>query len=111
MLSEKELMNECAKGERTAQRAFYDRYCRWLMAVCLRYTKSVPEAEDILQEGFMKIFSNLKTFRFESNLYTWMTRIVINTALNLLRQKLYLFPMVDVEEAGLHEDEKISLAD
>jgi RNA polymerase sigma-70 factor (ECF subfamily) len=40
-----------------------------------------------------------------------MTRIVINTALNQQRQKLYLLPMVDVDEAGLHEDEKISLAD
>jgi len=111
MLSEKELISGCAKGERAAQRELYDRHCRRLMAVCLRYAKSAPEAEDILQEGFVKIFNNLKTFRFESKLDTWMTRIVINTALNHQRQKLYLLPMVDVDEAGLHEDEKISLAD
>jgi RNA polymerase sigma-70 factor (ECF subfamily) len=111
MFSEKELISGCAKGERAAQRALYDRHCRRLMAVCLRYAKSAPEAEDILQDGFVKIFNNLKTFRFESTLDTWMTRIVINTALNHQRQKLYLLPMVDVEEAGLHEDENISLAD
>jgi RNA polymerase sigma-70 factor (ECF subfamily) len=111
MLSEKELINGCAKGERVAQRELYDRHCRRLMAVCLRYVKNTTEAEDVLQEGFVKIFSNLKTFRFESKLDTWMTRIVINTALNQQRQKLYLLPMVDVDEAGLHEDEKISLAD
>jgi RNA polymerase sigma-70 factor (ECF subfamily) len=81
------------------------------MTVCLRYTRNSPEAEDILQEGFVKIFNSLKTFRFESKLDTWMTRIVINTALNHQRQKLYLLPMVDVEEAGLQEDEKISLSD
>jgi RNA polymerase sigma factor (sigma-70 family) len=111
MLSEKELISGCAKGERAAQRELYDRHCRRLMAVCLRYSKNAPEAEDILQEGFVKIFNNLKTFRFESKLDTWMTRIVINTALNHQRQKLYLLPMVDVDEAGLQEDEKISLAD
>src|SRR5277367_891991 len=104
MLNEKELIKGCAKGERAAQRAFYDGYCRRLMAVCLRYAKSVPEAEDILQEGFVKIFNSLKTFRFESKVDTWMTRIIINTALNHQRQKLYLLPMVDVDEAGLCED-------
>lgn len=111
MLSENGLVNGCAKGERTAQRELYDRYCRKLMAVCLRYARNTPEAEDILQDGFVKIYHSLKTFRFESKLDTWMTRIMINTALNHQRQKLYLLPMVDVEEAGLHEDEKISLSE
>jgi RNA polymerase sigma factor (sigma-70 family) len=111
MHSESELVSRCAKGERAAQQALYDRYCRKLMAMCLRYAKNVPEAEDILQEGFLKIFNNIKSFRFESSLSTWMSRIMINTALNHLRQKLYMLPMVDVENAGLQEDEKISLAD
>ncbi len=111
MLSEKELVNRCAKGERAAQQALYDCYCRKLMAVCLRYAKSTPEAEDILQEGFIKIFNNIKLFRSESSLATWMTRIMINTALNHQRQKLYMLPMVDVEDVGLQEDEKVSLAD
>ena len=111
MVGEHELVSRCAKGERTAQRELYERYCRRLMAVCLRYARSTPEAEDILQEGFIKIFNGLKTFRFESKVDTWMTRIIINTALNRQRQKLYLLPMVDVDEAGLQEDEKISLAD
>src|SRR5579859_6842136 len=111
MLSEKELVRGCAKGERAAQQALYNLYCRKLMAVCLRYAKNVPEAEDILQEGFVKIFNGLKTFRFESKIGTWMTRIIINTALNQQRKNLYLLPMIDVEDAGLQEDEKISLAD
>ena len=111
MLSEKELINQCAKGERAAQQMLYDCYCRKLMVVCLRYAKCTPEAEDILQEGFIKVFNSIKSFRLESSLNTWMTRIMINTALNHQRQKLYMLPMVDVEEAGLQEDENISLAD
>lgn len=111
MFSEKELINRCAKGERAAQQALYDRYCRGLMAVCMRYAKNESEAEDILQDGFLKIFDHLKNFRFESSLSTWMTRIIINTTLNSQRKKLYMLPMVDVEKTDLHEDEEISLAD
>jgi RNA polymerase sigma-70 factor (ECF subfamily) len=111
MHSEAELINQCIKGVRTAQQALYDRHCARLMAVCLRYAKSGPEAEDILQEGFLKIFNSVKSFRFEASLTTWMTRIIVNTALNHQRSKLYMLPMVDVTEAGLQEDEKISLAD
>ncbi len=111
MLSERELVEKCAKGERAAQRELYERYCRKLMAICLRYAKSVAEAEDVLQEGFLKVFKGIKNFRFESKLETWMTRIMVNTTLNCQRQKLYMLPMVDVETAGLQEDEKIGLAD
>jgi RNA polymerase sigma-70 factor (ECF subfamily) len=111
MLGEKELVTKCTKEDRAAQKALYDSYCRKLFAVCLRYAKNAEEAEDILQEGFIKIFRNIKNFRFESQLGTWMTRIMINTALNHQRQKIYLLPMLDVEKVNLEEDETISLAD
>lgn len=110
MLSEKELIDGCAKGDRASQKALYDRYCRKMMVYCLRYAKSTPEAEDILQEGFMKVFKNIGQFRAEAKLDTWMTRIMINTALNHQRQKLYMLPMLDVNEVHLPENEEISLA-
>jgi len=56
------------------------------------------EAEDVLQEGFVKVFNHIKTFRKESSLFYWIKRIVINTALNHQRNKLYMYPMVDVAE-------------
>ena len=111
MLGEKELVSKCVKEDRVAQRELYDSYGRRLFAVSLRYAKNAEEAEDILQEGFIKIFKHIKNFRFESQLGTWITRIVINTALNHQRQKMYLLPMVDVEKAHLEEDENVSLAD
>jgi RNA polymerase sigma factor (sigma-70 family) len=110
-MTDKALADGCAKGDRTVQKAFYTRFSRKLMATCLRYSKSVAEAEDILQEGFIKAFDNIKNFRHESKLETWLTRIMINTALNHQRKKLYLFPMLDVEDIPLREDEKISLSD
>jgi RNA polymerase sigma factor (sigma-70 family) len=111
MISDKQLVDGCAKGDRKAQKALYDQFCRRLLAICIRYAKSVPEAEDILQEGFIKAFDHIKNFRYESKLETWLTRIMINTALNYHRKKLYLFPMLDVDDVPLKEDEKVSLSD
>ena len=105
MLSEQELIDGCRKGERSFQQALYERYCRKMMAVCLRYSKTTAEAEDILQEAFVKIFHALKDFRQESKLETWITRIMVNTALNSQRKKMYLYPMVDVEKIDVPEDE------
>lgn len=105
MLTEQELIEGCRKGERTAQRALYDRFCRKMSVLCLRYSKTTAEAEDILQEGFVKVFNAIRDFRQESKLETWITRIMVNTALNVQRKKLYLYPMVDVEEIELPENE------
>jgi RNA polymerase sigma factor (sigma-70 family) len=105
MLSEDELIEGCRKDDRASQKALYDRYCRKMMVVCMRYSKSTAEAEDILQEGFVKVFKGIKDFRKESRLDTWMTRIMVNTALNVQRKKLYLYPMVDVEEINLPDVE------
>ncbi len=110
MQGEKELIEGCARGDRAAQRALYERYCKKMMVVCQRYSKSSQEAEDTLQEGFIKIFRSIKDFRFESKLDTWITRIMINTALNNQRQKLYLLPMVDVNDITLPEKEDVSLS-
>jgi RNA polymerase sigma-70 factor, ECF subfamily len=105
MLSENELIEGCRKSSRAFQKALYDRYCRKMLVVCLRYSKTTAEAEDIVQEGFVKVFQGIKDFRQESKLETWITRIMVNTALNLQRKKLYLYPMVDVTEIVLPEVE------
>lgn len=105
MLGEQELIDGCRKGDRSFQRALYDRFARKMLVVCLRYSKSSAEAEDILQEAFVKVFQGIKDFRQESKLETWITRIMVNTALNAQRKKLYLFPMVDVEDTNLTEEE------
>ncbi len=110
MHTDKDLIKDCIKENRAAQKALYDHYCCKMMMVCQRYAKSTQEAEDILQEGFIKVFANIKSFRGEAKLETWITRIMINTALNAQRQKLYLIPMVDVDGIDLREEETISLS-
>jgi RNA polymerase sigma-70 factor (ECF subfamily) len=105
MSDERELIDGCRKGDRTFQRMLYDRFSKKMMVVCLRYSKSTPEAEDILQEGFVKVFQGLEGFRQDARLETWMTRIMVNTALNHHRKKLYLYPMVDVEDIDIPQSE------
>lgn len=94
--SDEELIKGCCKGERKSQRALYEKYSTQMYAVALRYSKMQQEAEDILQEAFLKVFQNISSFRQDSSLVYWIKRIVVNTALNHQRSKLYLYPMVDV---------------
>ena len=96
MPSDELLIEQCAKGDRQAQRALYDRFAGRMLVVAIRYTKSDQEAEDVLQEAFIKIFEKIKSFRGEANIAFWIKKVVINTALNSQRSKLYMFPMVDV---------------
>lgn len=110
-MDENELLSACIKGERIAQRQLYDYYAAKLMAVSLRYSKTRAEAEDILQESFIKVFKNLGKLRDRSNIGAWMKRIVINTAINHHRGKLYLFPMVDVNKINKSYGEAVALSE
>ncbi len=104
------LIKRCVKEDRKAQKELYDLFAPRMMMICLRYTKSRMEAEDILQESFIKVFGNLKNLREITNLAAWIKRIVINTALNYQRGKLYLYPMVDVGKINLSYNENVALS-
>ena len=110
MLSEADLVESCVRGNRTAQREFYDRYAGRMLTVCRRYVRTTAEAEDVLQEGFLKAFDNLKSFRFESALSAWLTTIMVRTAINLRRQKLYVMPVVDVIDSGLIDSDPSAIS-
>ncbi len=109
-ISDDDLIQDCCKGERNAQQKMYDKYSGQMYSVALRYSKMQQEAEDILQEAFLKVFQNIKTFRKDSSLVYWIKRIVVNTALNHQRSKLYLYPMVDVNDLKNRYTEEVSIA-
>ncbi|MGB3466444.1 MAG: RNA polymerase sigma factor [Cyclobacteriaceae bacterium] len=110
-LDEKNIIKGCQKGDRKMQRLLYERYSRSMYAVALRYSKVQQEAEDITQEAFIKVFKNIQKFRQDSSLGYWIKRIVINTALNHQRSKLYLYPMVDVTEMVDSPSEELIISD
>jgi RNA polymerase sigma-70 factor (ECF subfamily) len=85
VITDQELVQLCINNDAAAQKVLFELYAPMLLGVCFRYANSEAETQEILQIGFIKIFSNLSKFRFESSLSTWLTRIMINTALNFLR--------------------------
>lgn len=80
-----ELLLRCLRKEVDAEYMLYERYAARMYGLCLRYGGNEAEAEDMLQEGFMKLFSSLRDFRFEGNLDGWVKRIFVTTALNYRR--------------------------
>ena len=81
MWNEDEIIRRCLKNDRKAQYLLYEKYAPLLLGVSVRFTGNKAEGEDILQEAFIKIFSNLKDFKAKGSLTGWMRRIVINTAI------------------------------
>ncbi len=77
-----DLVARCQQREPAAQRALYGRYAARMLGVARRYANSVAEAEDILQDAFVKVFGYLGEFRAEGSLEGWIRRIVVTTALN-----------------------------
>jgi len=68
-----------------------------MFAVCLRYSKNKEEAEEILQEGFMKVFTHLHQFNFEGSFEGWIRKIIVNCALQKYRNNARLHAVVDIE--------------
>ncbi len=98
MFNEEKVLNGCRKGKTKCQRLLYEHFHRKMFAIALRYCKTRLDAEDVLQESFIKVFKKIKDFRGDCPLEFWVKRIVINTALKQYRSKLYQYPQQDIEE-------------
>jgi len=92
------LVKDCIKEKPVAQRQLYDHFAPLMLGVCYRYTKSVGDAEDVLQEGFIKVFRHLSSYKSDGELGGWIRRIMVTTALNYLKKnKRYREEMVFAE--------------
>ena len=101
-----ELSKLCREGDRRAQKALYERYSNRLYAICIRYSGCRDTAQDLLHDGFIKIFSSFDkfTWRGEGSLSAWMDRVIVNTALQYLRDRKRKAAEVEVEEIPEVED-------
>ena len=97
-ITESDLIQGCLNGERRMQEELYRRFSPKMYAVCLRYAGNSEEAQDILQEGFIKIFKKLSSFRGEGSFEGWIRRIFVNTSIEHFRRKNYLQPVTEKEE-------------
>lgn len=102
-------MEGCIAGKREMQRLLYDLYSKKMMAVCLRYAPTTFEAEDIMQEAFVKVFSNIEKFKRDCPLEFWIRKIMVNTALKHLRSKQLLTVSHEAEEVSNLASEDFSL--
>jgi RNA polymerase sigma-70 factor (ECF subfamily) len=97
-MTEHEIIQGCIENKASAQEKLYALYSRRMMAICLRYTRSRAEAEDIFHEAFIKVFKNIGMWHggsFEG----WMRRIFVNTAINHFHQNRKYFDHVDTSYA------------
>jgi len=84
--TEAEIIKGCIKGDRKAQQHLYDGYCGRFLAICLRYIKDRDLAEDVMIEGFMRIFEKLSQFEEKGSFEGWMKKLIVREALMALRK-------------------------
>lgn len=106
--SEIELAEYCSRGDNVAQKQLYEQYADLLMAICIRYCSDRDLAQDVLHDGFLKIFRSFDKFHYkgEGSLRAWLTRIMINEALEALRKRSSLNEQPIDELADDIEDEE-----
>jgi RNA polymerase sigma factor (sigma-70 family) len=96
VFDEKELINGCRTGDRSAQKRLYDVFGGKMYAISMRYTKDREDAQDVLQDAFIKVYEHIHNFRGDSPLEFWIRSIVVNTALKHLKKKKNLVDIDDV---------------
>jgi len=92
------LLEGCKRGERKAQESLYKTLASKMMGVCMRYAKDSYEAEDMLQMGFVKVFTKVAEFRGEGSFEGWIRRIMVNTAIETYRKNMRTMNVVDIDE-------------
>lgn len=97
-LTERDLIEQSLKGDRTSQRDLFDMYSAKMMAVCTRYARHTAEAEDMFQEGFIKVFANLSKFNGNGSFEGWVRRIMINTSLKSVNKKAFKNESIGIED-------------
>lgn len=105
-----DLIEGCIDGNGYCQRMLYDQYVPTMFGICLRYAKDYHQAEDMVQEGFIKVFNKIDQYRHEGSFEGWMKRIFINTSIEALRKKNRLFELMpnDQSAATLTDEDIIS---
>lgn len=92
----KSIISDCIAGSEKAQARLYHHFAPKMYGVCLRYAKDSNEAEDNLQDGFIKVFTSLKSFRHDGSFEGWIRRIMVNVSLEKFRKQTKLYPVEDV---------------
>jgi len=102
-LLDSDLIKGCVSGDRRMQELLYKKFSPKMYAICLRYAGNTDDAQDLLQEGFIKIYKNLEKFRNEGSFEGWMRRVFVNTSIEHFRRKVNLNSITENEEKGIED--------
>jgi RNA polymerase sigma-70 factor (ECF subfamily) len=111
MTVESKIVEGCIAGKRKSQNQLYKRYASTMLVVCLRYSSNVAEAEDILHDGFIKVFKNINSYRQDGSFEGWIRRIMVNTAIthfNKRKKAKFLEEDISKYEWQMVEEEQTS---
>ena len=98
-MTEEALLQGCLRKQPAAQKALYEKYSAKMLAVCFRYAHSREDAEDMLQEGFIKVFSQIHSFENRGAFEGWIRRIMVHTCINTLKKNKKFNESVDIIHA------------
>jgi len=110
LLNNNDIIAGCVKKDRNAQKSLYEKYAAKMFGFCLRYSNSRADAQDLLQDGFIKVFDSIATLKEASQLEGWMSRIFINLAMSKFRKSSRGPVMVEVMDV-LDDSEEVSIDD
>ena len=96
-MNDSALVKNCLKGDPIAQRKLFEKFAPKMLGVCMRYAKSTEQAEDVLQDAFIKVFQKLSHFKEKGSLEGWIRRVVVNTSLDQIRKELKFKDNVPME--------------
>jgi len=99
-MTEEAILQGCLKNNAAAQKALYEKYSAKMLVVCYRYAHNREDAEDMLQEGMIKVFSQIHTFESRGALEGWIRRIIVHTCINILKKNKRFNESVDLIHAS-----------
>ncbi len=109
-MSETALIEDCINNSSVAQRELYNRFSGILFGICYRYASCRQDAEDMLQEGFIKIFTKISSFENKGNFEGWMKRVMVHTCINYLKKNKRFDSIISIEEVFHLEIKEESIA-
>ena len=99
-MTEEAILTGCLRNDATAQKELYNRYSPKMLSVCFRYAHNREDAEDMLQEGFIKVFSQIHTFQGKGAFEGWVRRVIVHTCINILKKNKKFNESVDIIHAS-----------
>ena len=108
---DKQFIKRLVDKDKTAQVEFYQYFSAKMYGVCLRFAKDVDDANDMMQEGFIRVFNHIADFRGEGSLEGWVRRTMVNTAINFYKRKLRKGKTVSIDVVAERRDESVYIVE